>query len=95
MLILTLAIGADYCRSLKKALDSKSLYAEKHGYTYIQGGEEYWDRHRPVAWSKIPFLLKYLQGKFQTFITTTHPLEMPAQHITLTPAVEEEEVEAG
>jgi DNA replication and repair protein RecF len=40
------------------------------------------------------FLLKYLQGKFQTFITTTHPLEMPAQHITLTPAVEEE-VEAN
>ena len=36
------------------------------------------------------FLLKYLQGKFQTFITTTHPLEMPAQHITLSPAVEEE-----
>jgi DNA replication and repair protein RecF len=36
------------------------------------------------------FLLKYLQGKFQAFITTTHPLEMPAQHITLTPAVEEE-----
>lgn len=39
------------------------------------------------------FLLKYLQGKFQTFITTTHPLEMPAQHITLTPAVVEEEQE--
>lgn len=37
------------------------------------------------------FLLKYLQGKFQTFITTTHPLEMAAQHITLTPAVTEEE----
>ncbi len=37
------------------------------------------------------FLLKYLQGKFQTFITTTHPLEMPAQHITLTPAIEEQE----
>ncbi|HYV33790.1 MAG TPA: DNA replication and repair protein RecF [Candidatus Limnocylindria bacterium] len=39
------------------------------------------------------FLLKYLQGKFQTFITTTHPLEMPAQHITLTPASVEEEQE--
>lgn len=39
------------------------------------------------------FLLKYLQGRFQVFITTTHPLEMPAQHITLSPAVEEEEVE--
>lgn len=37
------------------------------------------------------YLLKYLQNKFQTFITTTHPLEMPAQHITLTPAVQEEE----
>lgn len=40
------------------------------------------------------FLLKYLQGKFQTFITTTHPLEMPAQHITLTPATVEAEEEA-
>lgn len=39
------------------------------------------------------FLLKYLQGKFQVFITTTHPLEMPAQHITLTPAAVEEEEE--
>ena len=37
------------------------------------------------------FLLKYLQGNFQTFITTTHPLEMTAQHITLSPAVVEEE----
>lgn len=39
------------------------------------------------------FLLKYLQGKFQVFITTTHPLEMTAQHITLTPAEVEEEME--
>ncbi|MCL5009335.1 MAG: DNA replication and repair protein RecF [Patescibacteria group bacterium] len=36
------------------------------------------------------FLLKYLQNRFQTFITTTHPLEMPAQHITLSPATVEE-----
>lgn len=39
------------------------------------------------------FLLKYLQGKFQTFITTTQQLEMPAQHITLMPAVVAEELE--
>jgi len=39
------------------------------------------------------FLLKYLQGKFQTFITTTHHLEMPAQHITLTPVTEKEKEE--
>jgi DNA replication and repair protein RecF len=37
------------------------------------------------------FLLKYLQGKFQTFITTTHPLEMAGQHVTLSPAAAEEE----
>lgn len=36
------------------------------------------------------FLLKYLQGKYQTFITTTHPLEMAAQHVTLTPSAQEE-----
>lgn len=40
------------------------------------------------------FLLKYLQGKFQTFITTTHPLEMAAQHVTLTPSGQEEEYRA-
>ena len=60
MHILTLAIGADYRKSLKKALESKRLYAEKHGYTYVQGGEEYWDRHRPIAWSKVGFLLSFL-----------------------------------
>lgn len=37
------------------------------------------------------FLLKYLHGNFQTFITTTHPLEMAAQHISLSPAVVDEE----
>ena len=36
------------------------------------------------------FLLKYLQGKFQTFITTTHPLEMVGQHVTLSPGAQEE-----
>ena len=60
MHILTLAIGADYRKSLKKALESKRLYAERHGYTYVQGGEEYWDRHRPIAWSKVGFLLSFL-----------------------------------
>jgi DNA replication and repair protein RecF len=36
------------------------------------------------------FLLKYLQGKFQTFITTTHPLEMVGQHVTLSPGAQED-----
>jgi hypothetical protein len=58
--ILTLAIGNDYKKALSKALLSKKQYAEKHGYKYIQGSEMYWDRERPISWSKIPFLLDHL-----------------------------------
>ena len=61
MHILTLAIGNDYRKALSKALQSKKLYAEKQGYTYIQGNESSWDRERPISWSKIPFLLSYLK----------------------------------
>jgi hypothetical protein len=50
-------IGADYKKSLVSCLQSKAEYAKKHGYTYIEGGEKSWDRKRPIAWSKIPFLL--------------------------------------
>jgi len=62
MHILTLAIGNDYRKALRKALESKQLYAKKHGYTFLQGGEEYWDRHRPIAWSKVGFLLSILNN---------------------------------
>ena len=58
MYILTLAIGKDYCRGVAKGLQSKRDYAKKHGYTYIQGDEAYWDRERPISWSKVPFLLE-------------------------------------
>jgi hypothetical protein len=58
--ILTLVIGADYRKGLQKCLDSKKAYAERHGYTYIQGDETFWDRSRPIAWSKVPFILKCL-----------------------------------
>jgi len=60
--ILTLAIGADYRKSLVKALESKRAYAAKHGYNYIEAGEEWWDRNRPIAWSKVPFIMKTLSG---------------------------------
>ncbi|MCC7356444.1 MAG: DNA replication and repair protein RecF [Candidatus Doudnabacteria bacterium] len=38
------------------------------------------------------FLLRYLYGKFQTLITSTHPLEMAGQHVTLSPSTQDEEV---
>jgi len=58
--ILTLAIGADFCRALDPALESKRAYARKHGYTYIQGGESFWNREWPIPWSKVGFVLKVL-----------------------------------
>jgi len=58
--VLTLAIGSDFKKSLKKALDSKRIYTERHGYRYVEGGEEFWDRERPIPWSKIPFILHEL-----------------------------------
>jgi hypothetical protein len=59
--ILTLAIGGDFCRDLEPLLASKRDYATRHGYTYVQGGAEHWDRERPIAWSKIPFLLDFIR----------------------------------
>jgi hypothetical protein len=58
--ILTLAIGVDYRKSLAKALESKRVYAAKHGYNYIEGNEAWWDRTRPIAWSKVPFIIEQL-----------------------------------
>jgi len=54
--ILTLAIGPDFKKALKPCLDSKRAYAAAHGYTYIEGGEAFWDRTKPIPWSKVGFI---------------------------------------
>ena len=61
MIIATLAIGHDFCKALAECLESKRSYASKHGYTYVQGGEEFWDRDRAIPWSKVPFILSLLE----------------------------------
>ena len=61
VVILTLAIGEDFRKSLAPALASKKAYAEKHGYTYIQGDERFWDRNRPIPWSKVGFVSESLK----------------------------------
>jgi hypothetical protein len=61
MIILSLAIGNDYRRKMRACLDSKKAYADKHGYTYIEGGDEWWDHSRPIAWSKIAFYTHYMK----------------------------------
>ncbi len=60
LIIATLAIGPDFRKALAPALASKRDYAARHGYVYLEGGEEVWDRTRPIAWSKVPFVLSIL-----------------------------------
>lgn len=62
MKLLTLAIGEDFRKNLSKALDSKKKYCEKQDYECIIAGEQFWDRERPIPWSKIPFLLHVLNN---------------------------------
>ena len=59
-MIATLAIGADFRKSLAPGLNSKRTYAAMHRYTYVEGREEFWDRTRPIPWSKVPFVLDLL-----------------------------------
>lgn len=59
--ILTLAIGPDYRRSMETCLRSKRFYAEKHGYKYIEGHDEWRDNSRPIAWSKMRFYIEHLE----------------------------------
>jgi hypothetical protein len=58
--ICSLVIGDDYRKGLSKALDSKRCYAKQNNYTYIEGDEKFWDRERPISWSKILFLKNVL-----------------------------------
>jgi len=55
--ITTLCIGADYKKALDSCIQTKRDYVARHGYTLIEGDEKFWDRNKPIAWSKIPFLL--------------------------------------
>jgi hypothetical protein len=60
--VVTLAIGEDFKKGLSKCLESKRTYSAEHGYDYREGGTEFWDRTRPIPWSKIPYLLSVLNG---------------------------------
>jgi hypothetical protein len=59
--VLTLCIGADYKRNLESCIQSKRDYCAKHGYDFILGGEEWWDRSRPIAWSKMGFFIHHMK----------------------------------
>lgn len=92
--IVSLVIGADYKKGLQKCLDSKKAYAAKHGYEFIQGGEQFWDRTKPIAWSKIPFMAyickKYPIGTLiwlsdADVLITNHDMKIEDQIMPLLP----------
>lgn len=59
--VLTLAIGADFRKGLAECLESKRDWCSKQGYDYVEGGEEHWDRSKPIPWSKVGFVLSVLK----------------------------------
>jgi len=58
--ILTFCVGADYKKAMEPGLNSKRIYATRHGYDFHTGGEDVWDHDKPIPWSKFHFILKYL-----------------------------------
>ena len=84
--ILTFAVGGDYKRAMEPGMASKRAYAERHGYTFLEGGEDVWDRKRPIPWSKIRFILKYLDAYDYVFwsdgdVIITNPMLRLEDHV--------------
>ena len=67
--ILTLIIGDTYKNTVSLATNSKKEYCEKHNYTFIIGDECIYDKNRPIAWSKIKLIQKYLTDYDYIFLS--------------------------
>ena len=55
----SLSIGEKYKEKTKWTTINKKNYCLRHGYTFIDD-ESIWDKSKPIPWSKIILLLKYL-----------------------------------
>jgi hypothetical protein len=58
--IITFIVGNDYKKGMEIGIQSKIEYANKHGYDFHYGGEDVWDRSRPIPWSKVKYIEKFL-----------------------------------
>ena len=90
--ILTFCVGADYKKAMEPGLASKRAYAKKHGYDFHEGGDDVWDRSKPIPWSKFNFILKHLNDYDYIFwsdadvIILNHDLALETQVLPLLPA---------
>lgn len=55
-----MAIGPDFMKAMEPGLNTKRAYVQKHGYDLHIGGKEIWDRTRPIPWSKLIYILKFI-----------------------------------
>jgi hypothetical protein len=89
--VLSFCVGADYKKAMEPGLASKRAYCERHGYAFHTGGEDVWDRSRPIPWSKFNFILKYLDDYDYLFwsdadaILLNHDLMLETQVLPLLP----------
>jgi hypothetical protein len=67
--LLTFCVGADYKKAMEPGLASKRAYAARHGYDFHTDGEDIWDHSRPISWSKLYFILKYLDDYDYVFLS--------------------------
>lgn len=58
--VITFIVGNDYKKAMEPGMATKRSWCLKHNYDFIEGGDEFWDRDKPIPWSKIPFLLSFL-----------------------------------
>jgi len=90
--IITMIIGADYTKAMEPGLETKRDYAKRHGYDFICGGKEVWDRSRPIPWSKLRFILNYIDNYDYLFwsdadvIITNPELSLTSHVLPLLPA---------
>ena len=57
----TLTIGEAYKERTKWTTVNKRNYCKHHGYDFIED-ESIWDKSKPIPWSKILLLLKYIEN---------------------------------
>lgn len=57
--VCTLAIGEEYKLAVEPSQQTKRDYCSLHGYDYIDD-ESVYDKSRPIAWSKLLLIKKYL-----------------------------------
>jgi len=58
--VCSLSIGEKYKKITHWATMNKKSYCQRHGYDFIDD-ESIWDKSKPIPWSKILLLLKYIE----------------------------------